>query len=42
MRSGIFQITEPYSTDASSMDIYNTSSRDKEISVTAHLVFSIN
>jgi len=42
MRSGIFQITEPYSTDASSMGIYNTSSRDKEISVTAHVVFSIN
>ncbi|MGM0603053.1 MAG: SIMPL domain-containing protein [Bacillota bacterium] len=41
MNSGIFQITEPYSTDTSSMGIYNTSSRNKEISVTAHAVFSI-
>lgn len=41
MRSGIFQITEPYSTDASSMGVYNTSSKNKEISVTAHAVFSI-
>ncbi len=41
MNSGIFQITEPYSTDTSSMGIYNTSSRNKEISVTAHVTFSL-
>jgi hypothetical protein len=41
MNSGIFQITEPFSTNTSSMGIYNTSSKNKEISVTAHVTFSI-
>lgn len=41
MKSGIFQITEPYSTNTSSLGVYNTSSKNKEISVTAHALFSI-
>lgn len=41
VRSGIFQITEPYSTDVSSMGIYDTSTRKKQISVTATAVFAL-
>lgn len=41
MNSGVFQITEPYSTNTSSLGVYNTSSKNKEISVTAHTTFSI-
>lgn len=41
VRSGVFQITEPYSTDVSSMGIYDTSTRKKQISVTASAVFSL-
>jgi hypothetical protein len=33
-RAGVFQITEPYSTDVSDYGIYNTSTRQKSISVT--------
>jgi hypothetical protein len=41
VRAGVFQITEPYSTEVSSHGIYNTSSRKKEIKVTVHAVFRI-
>ncbi len=41
LNSGVFQITEPYSTSVSSSGIYDTSTRDKQIRVTVHAVFSI-
>ncbi|HPQ11473.1 MAG TPA: SIMPL domain-containing protein, partial [Bacillota bacterium] len=41
VRSGVFQITEPYSTEVSSLGIYDTSTRKKQISVTASAVFAI-
>ncbi len=40
-RGGVFQITEPYSTDVSDYGIYNTSTRDKSISVTLSAVFEL-
>ena len=41
VRSGVFQITEPYSTEVSSLGIYDTSTRKKQISVTASAVITI-
>lgn len=41
MRSGVFQITEPLSTMVSSSGIYDTSTREKQISVTAHVTYAI-
>ncbi|MCB5260379.1 MAG: SIMPL domain-containing protein [Candidatus Cloacimonetes bacterium] len=38
-RAGVFQITEPYSTDVSDYGIYNTSTRKKSISVTLTAYF---
>jgi uncharacterized protein len=40
-RAGVFQITEPYSTDVSDYGIYNTGTRDKSISVTLTAVFKL-
>jgi len=40
-KAGVFQITEPYSTDVSDYGIYNTSTRDKSISVTITTIFSL-
>ena len=40
-RSGVFQITEPYSTEVSDYGIYNTSTREKDITVTVQAVFSL-
>jgi len=40
-RSGVFQITEPYSTDVSDYGIYNTSTRNKSISVTLTAIFNL-
>jgi hypothetical protein len=40
-RSGVFQITEPYSTDVSDYGIYNTNTRNKSISVTISAVFGL-
>lgn len=37
--SGVFQITEPFSTEVSAYGIYNTTSREKEIKVTVHAEF---
>lgn len=41
LNSGIFQITEPYSTEVSSSGIYNTSTRKKQIRVTVHAVYQL-
>jgi hypothetical protein len=41
-RSGVFQITEPYSTEVSGMGMYNTGTRRKEITVTVHASFTLN
>ncbi len=40
-RVGVFQITEPYSTDVQSYGIYNTSSKNKQISVTVTCEFEL-
>jgi hypothetical protein len=40
-RSGIFQITEPYSTDVSQYGVYNTQSSKKQIRVTVHATFEL-
>jgi hypothetical protein len=40
-KAGVFQITEPYSTDVSDYGIYNTNTRDKSISVTISAVFEL-
>ncbi len=40
-KAGVFQITEPYSTDVSDYGIYNTSTRNKSISVTISAVFGL-
>ena len=40
-RSGVFQITEPYSTEVAAYGVYNTASKDKEIKVTVHVEFEI-
>jgi uncharacterized protein len=41
-RAGVFQITEPYSTDVASYGIHSTATKDKEISVTVHAVFRLD
>ena len=38
-RAGVFQITEPYSTEVASYGVHNTASRRKEITVTVHATF---
>ena len=40
-RAGVFQITEPYSTEVMDYGIYNTSTREKDITVTVHVTFSL-
>ncbi|MDI3504555.1 MAG: uncharacterized protein PWP64_1491 [Candidatus Cloacimonadota bacterium] len=40
-RAGVFQITEPYSTDVSDYGIYNTETRQKSISVTLTAYFNL-
>ena len=40
-RAGVFQITEPYSTDVTDYGIYNTGTRSKSISVTLTAVFKL-
>jgi hypothetical protein len=40
-RAGVFQITEPYSTEVSGAGMYNTSTRRKEITVTVHADFQL-
>jgi hypothetical protein len=41
-RSGVFQITEPYSTEVSDYGIYSTATREKDITVTVHVSFTLN
>lgn len=38
-RAGVFQITEPYSTEVSDYGVHNTTTRTKEITVTVHATF---
>lgn len=40
-RAGVFQITEPFSTEVSGYGIHNTATRDKEITVTVHATFRV-
>ena len=40
-QAGVFQITEPYSTEVSGMGMYDTSSKDKEIRVTVRAEFEM-
>lgn len=40
-RAGVFQITEPYSTEVSGYGVYNTTSRVKDIKVTVHVEFEL-
>lgn len=40
-RSGVFQITEPYSTEVAGYGVYNTSSSKKNIKVTVSAEFSL-
>lgn len=42
LRSGVFQITEPYSTEVSGYGMYNTQTREKDITVTVRASFQIN
>lgn len=40
-RVGVFQITEPYSTEVADYGVYNTATRIKDITVTVSVVFSL-
>ena len=40
-RAGVFQITEPYSTEVSDYGIYNTSTRRKDVTVTVTVEFGV-
>jgi hypothetical protein len=40
-RAGVFQITEPYSTEVRDYGIYNPTTRQKDISVTVNAAFSM-
>jgi hypothetical protein len=40
-RVGVFQITEPYSTEVSDYGIYNTQTREKDITVTVNVSFML-
>lgn len=41
-RAGVFQITEPFSTEVSDYGVHSTSTRAKEITVTVHATFSVD
>lgn len=40
-RAGVFQITEPYSTEVQDYGIHNTSSKKKQVRVTVHAAFEL-
>lgn len=40
-RAGVFQIREPYSTEVQGYGVYDTQTRDKEITVTVHSTFGV-
>lgn len=42
LRAGVFQIREPYSTEVSGYGIYNTQSREKDVTVTVHATFRVD
>ena len=41
-RAGVFQITEPFSTEVSDFGVHNTATRKKEITVTVHTTFVVD
>ena len=41
-RAGVFQITEPFSTEVTDYGVHSTSTRSKEITVTVHATFSVD
>lgn len=41
VKVGVFQITEPYSTDVSDYGIYNTGTKEKDVNVTVNAVFDL-
>jgi hypothetical protein len=41
-RAGVFQITEPFSTEVSDYGVHSTATRKKEITVTVHATFSVD
>lgn len=41
-RAGVFQITEPFSTEVSDFGIHNTATKKKEITVTVHATFVVD
>lgn len=41
-RAGVFQITEPYSTEVASYGMHSTSTRRQEITVTVHATFEVD
>jgi len=41
MRAGVFQITEPFSAEVSDYGMYNTQTKQKEITVTVRATFSV-
>lgn len=41
-RAGVFQITEPFSTEVSDYGVHNTATRNKEITVTVHATFAVD
>jgi len=42
LRTGVFQITEPFSTDVSDYGMYNTQTKQKDITVTVRATFKIS
>lgn len=40
-RAGVFQITEPFSTEVSDFGVHNTATKKKEITVTVHATFEM-
>lgn len=40
-RVGVFQITEPYSTEVSDYGVFNTATKEKDITVTMNVVFRL-
>lgn len=41
-RAGVFQITEPYSTEVSDFGMHNTATRRQQITVTVHATFTLD
>ena len=41
-RAGVFQITEPFSTEVTDYGVHSTATRKKEITVTVHATFSVD